>query len=148
MNETRQSWDRHYLDLARLIASRSRDRSTKVGAVIVDAKHSIVATGYNGFPRGIDDDRAERHERPAKYLWTCHAEENAIVSAARLGHATDGCAIYVTHAPCARCARSIIQAGIVQVVCPAGTVLATMREDVETGIRMLDEAGVTFKDLL
>ena len=63
------TWDRYFLEMATLIASRSKDRSTKVGAVIVDGVRNIRACGYNGFPRGVDDDVEARHARPTKYLW-------------------------------------------------------------------------------
>jgi dCMP deaminase len=76
-----------------------------------------VAHGWNGFPRGVDDDVDERHERPAKYLWTEHAERNAIYNAAAIGAATAGCTMYLPWYPCTGCARAIIQSGISEVVC-------------------------------
>lgn len=138
----RPTWDQFFLQLAALTATRSKDRSTQVGAVIVDNASNVVSMGYNGFPRGIDDDVESRHERPAKYLWTCHAEENAILSAARRGAAVAGCMIYVTHHPCSRCARGIVQAGITRVVVPVGTMIPTMLEDIVTGLEILTEGGV------
>jgi len=84
---TRPTWNRYFLDLAALAATRSKDHSTKVGAVIVDTMRNVIATGYNGFPAGINDDLEERHQRPMKYFYTVHAEENAILSAARRGAA-------------------------------------------------------------
>jgi dCMP deaminase len=138
----RPDWDQYFLSMAPLAATRSKDRSTRVGAVIVDVNHSVIATGYNGFARGIDDNIDSRHERPAKYLWTAHAEENAILSAARLGHATEGAFLYCTHAPCSRCARGIIQAGVTRVYYPISTVIATMTDDINLGLDMLDEAHV------
>jgi len=138
----RPSWDRYFLDLATLASTRSKDRSTKVGAVIVDPKRNVVSTGYNGFPAGIDDDVEARHERPAKYLYTCHAEENAILSAARRGVAVEGCTIYATHQPCSRCARGIVQVGIVRVVVPVDGCIPTMVEDLKVGGEIMGEAGV------
>lgn len=110
------SWDARWVSLAQLIASWSKDRSRRAGAVIVDERNVVVALGWNGFPRGIDEDVDARQERPAKYLWTEHAERNAIYNAAANGHHTRGCRMYINWFPCADCARAIIQAGIVEVV--------------------------------
>jgi len=71
-------WDARFMNLARHISEWSKDRSTKVGVVIVGPENEVRALGYNGFPRGIDDDAPDRHERPEKYLWVEHAERNAI----------------------------------------------------------------------
>ena len=57
---------------------RSKDRSTKVGAVAIDDNYCLKGSGYNGFPRGTNDDLDSRHERPLKYRWTVHAEMNVI----------------------------------------------------------------------
>lgn len=109
-------WHKRFMDLAEQIAEWSKDRSTKVGAIIIDDKRTILATGYNGFPRGIDDDIEERHERPAKYQWTEHAERNAIYSAARNGISLEGSTIYVPWMPCSDCMRGIVQSGIKTVI--------------------------------
>jgi dCMP deaminase len=111
------SWDSRWMDMARLVASWSKDRSRKCGAVIVDSRNVLVSLGWNGFPRGVDDTVDARHERPAKYHWTEHAERNAIYNAAANGHPTKGCTIYLPWYPCADCARAIIQSGIVCAVC-------------------------------
>lgn len=87
------------------------------GAVIVDDRNVLVSIGWNGFPRGIDDDIDTRHERPAKYKWTEHAERNAIFNAAANGHPIRGCTMYLPWYPCADCARAIIQSGITTIVC-------------------------------
>ncbi|MBF0247810.1 MAG: CMP deaminase [Alphaproteobacteria bacterium] len=109
-------WDARFLRLAREIASWSKDRSTKVGAVIVAEDKTPSSYGYNGFPRDIDDDVLERHERPNKYDWTEHAERNAIYNATRTGQTLLKNTIYVTHVPCPDCARAILQVGIKRVV--------------------------------
>ena len=112
-------WNERFLQVADHIASWSKDRSTQVGAVIVGPDKEIVSTGYNGFPRGADDEVESRHERPAKYQYTEHAERNAIYNAARLGVSTKGCTIYLRWYPCVDCARAIIQSGIATIVCGA-----------------------------
>lgn len=102
--------------MATEIGSWSKDRAHQVGSVIVGSANQILSTGYNGFPRGVDDEVDERHERPAKYDWTEHAERNAINNAARFGVRIDGSDIYTSLFPCIACARSIIQVGIETVV--------------------------------
>ena len=81
----KNSWDDFFFDMCQVVSAKSKDPSTKVGAVIVNSGNSIISTGFNGFPIGIDDHVESRYERPEKYLWTCHAEENAIAFAARNG---------------------------------------------------------------
>lgn len=110
------NWDNYFKDLVAVIASKSKDRSTKVGCVIVGPDNEIRATGFNGFPRNINDDEEDRHQRPEKYFWTEHAERNAIFAAARVGTPTAGCRLYLTWFPCMDCARAIIQAGIVEII--------------------------------
>lgn len=109
-------WDDHFMKLALVVAEQSKDRSRKVGCVIVGPRREIRATGYNGFPRGVNDNVEERHKRPAKYLWTEHAERNAIYNAASSGQSTLGCIIYLPWYPCMDCARAIVQCGIFEVV--------------------------------
>ncbi|WP_300778894.1 dCMP deaminase family protein [Enhydrobacter sp.] len=111
-----ERWDRRFLELASLIGGWSKDRSAGTGCVIVGSDRLLRSSGYNGFVRGIDDNIAERHERPAKYSWTEHAERNAIYNAARLGISLEGCTAYVNWFPCIDCARALVQAGIVRLV--------------------------------
>ena len=111
------SWDLRWMSVASLVATWSKDRSRKCGAVIVDSRNVLVSLGWNGFPRGVADNPDYRHERPEKYLWTEHAERNAIYNAAANGHPTRGCTMHLPWFPCADCARAIIQAGITSVVC-------------------------------
>lgn len=137
-------WDRYFIDMAKHVSTLSRDPNSKVGAVIVGPDREVRSTGYNDFPRGIQDDVIERRERPEKYIWTEHAERNAIYNAARHGASLKGCTLYMTGWPltCADCARGVIQAGIVEVVVEAESFL---NRDVEKHINaelMLFEAGV------
>jgi dCMP deaminase len=139
----RRSWDEHFMDMAILVAQRSKDPSTKVGCVVVSEDKIVVATGYNGLPRGVQD-RSERMERPAKYLWTSHAEENAVAQSARVGVKLKGGTAFVTHHPCSRCARSLIQAGITEVVVGRGKT-SMPDEEFEVARIMFKEAGVTVR---
>lgn len=115
---TRQipEWDEHFLEIAKVCAKRSKDKHTQVGAVIVGVDKEIVSTGYNSFPRKINDNVPERQERPEKYFWFEHAERNAIYNSARHGVSLKGCTLYVPALPCTDCARGIVQVGIVKVV--------------------------------
>lgn len=91
------------------IAGWSKDPSTKVGAVIVDAKNRVVSMGYNGFPRGVGDGFMRLNDRAIKHKFTCHAEQNALDQAP--GN-VEGCTMYVPLYPCVSCAKSIVQRGI------------------------------------
>lgn len=136
--------DDYYMSIARVVAEKSKDRSTKVGAVIVGPDKEIRSTGRNGFPRGINDDINERHERPAKYFWSEHAERNSILQAAMVGTPLKGCKIYVTAWPCADCSRAIIQAGICEVIAPKPDeeFYERWKESMDAGLAMFREAGV------
>lgn len=109
-----------FIGIVRSIAALSKDRSTKVGAVAVGPAGEIRAMGYNGMPRGCDDDKEARHMRPEKYFWFEHAERNLIYNAARVGTPLEGCILVVSPLfPCMDCARAIIQAGFTAVIMDA-----------------------------
>lgn len=144
---SRESWDRYYISMAELVATRSKDRSTKVGAVIVGPDNEQRSTGYNGFPRGVCDDVEHRHERPAKYAYTEHAERNALFNALRSHTAVAGCTLYLNYIPwpCHDCARAIIQSGIKRVVGPSKEFPGKgeqWEESMRISREMLREAGV------
>jgi dCMP deaminase len=137
------NWHKRFMDLAIHIASWSKDRSTKVGCVIVGPDNEIRATGYNGFPRGLNDDVDERHARPAKYRWTEHSERNAIYNAARIGVPLGGCRMYLPWFPCMDCARALVQSGIVQLIAMKPDLThETWGEEHQQAIQLLFEAGV------
>lgn len=112
------SWDDYFMALAFLSAQRSKDPYKQVGAVIVSNTNIILSIGYNGFPRGIPDEKLPWGKSgdllDTKYPYVCHAEANAILNAN-----TDkmtGQRIYVTMFPCNECAKLVIQAGLVEVI--------------------------------
>ena len=141
-------WDLRFLELAQHIAGWSKDPSTKVGCVVVGEDREIRSTGFNGFPRGITDDDERLTDRNKKYPLICHAEENAIMHAARIGVSLKGCKAYVTWPPCTRCARSLIQAGVTEVIYPHGCeVPERWAEDFDMSIGMMNEAGVNVRSL-
>lgn len=107
--------DKKYLDLAREAASDSPDTSRKIGCVLVLGE-LLYVSACNRFPNGVAV-KAERLERPAKYVFTEHAERNALYYCARYGISSNGLTMYLTWFPCADCARAIVQAGIRALVC-------------------------------
>ena len=99
-----------------LVAMKSKDKNTHIGAVIIGPDNELRSTGYNGFVRGLNDDVEERQESPEKYYWMEHAEKNAIFNAARVGIPLKGCRMYTNGVPCMECARGIVQSGIEEVI--------------------------------
>jgi dCMP deaminase len=112
----RYTWDEYFMTMAYLVSMKSKDPSTRVGAVIVNVDNQIMSTGYNGFPRGIEDLEERYTNKEYKYLAINHAEENAILQCARNGISSLDCRLYVPWIPCSRCAKSIIQSGINEVI--------------------------------
>ncbi|MCG8557996.1 MAG: dCMP deaminase family protein [Proteobacteria bacterium] len=140
---TGPKWDRRFVELAAHISGWSKDPSTKVGCVVVGPDREIRSTGFNGFPRGVEDTLTRLENRDLKYPLICHAEENAIMHAARIGVSLKGCVAYVTWPPCTRCARSLVQAGLREVVHPAGVhVPERWQADFALSMALLHEAGV------
>jgi dCMP deaminase len=141
-------WDRRFMLLAHQIAGWSKEKGRLVGAVIVGPDREIRSTGFNGFPRGVHDDVEARHSREtgAKYIWSSHAERNAIYNAARIGVSVKGCVLYVPWFPCAECAKAIIQSGISEVVAYAPD-FAEPRWGAEYEVAqvMFGEAGVAVR---
>ena len=142
-------WDRRFMELADFIAQWSKDPSTKVGAVIVEPRNKrVVATGFNGFPFGVEDTADRLEDRSIKYEMIVHAETNALMFA---GSEAAGCALYVTPLPpCARCAVLIIQSGISRVVSPTpDTSKEPWKTQFAISSKMFTEAGITvdFVDL-
>lgn len=147
-------WDARFMDMAKLVSGWSScyKPNRQVGAVIVRDKR-ILTTGYNGAPQGIPSCK-ERCECMREKLgiasgtrqemcYAVHAEQNAIVQAAKLGLSLEGATIYCTHQPCSICTRLIINSGIKRVVYDQGY-------PDEFSLQLLNSAGVEivkFKDL-
>jgi len=125
---TRPGWDEYFMEITRLVARRSSCLRRQVGAVLVKDRN-ILATGYNGVPTGITHcaetgclraklnvPSGERHE----LCRGLHAEQNAIIQAAKHGTNIDGATLYSTTMPCIICAKMIINAGIQRVVYEEG----------------------------
>jgi len=140
------NWDEYFRNIAHTVKLKSKDKFTQIGAVIVGSDKEITSTGYNSFPRGINDNLDERQERPEKYYWMAHAEINAIVNSARIGVSTKGSTLYLTCGlPCCGCSRAIINAGIKRVVCDGKGDSAKGKQYIDEYKRseiMLKEAGI------
>ena len=138
-------WVQYFRELTHTVKKKSKDANTQIGAVIVGVDKEIVSTGYNSFPRGINDERIERQERPEKYYWFEHAERNAIYNAARIGVSTKGTTMYLScGVPCSDCARGIINSGITRIFCERGGGAKGVKwaESAERSWDMFEEAGV------
>ena len=138
-------WDIRFLELAKGIAGWSKDPSRKIGAIAVDNR-SVIAQGYNGFPRGIED-YAERYEdRELKYKLVVHAEMNVIYNATYNGVSLDGATLYVWGLPvCSDCAKGIIQTGIRRVVIPEQDIPEHWVESWNLTKTMFEEANVKWE---
>jgi len=138
-------WIEYFVRIVNVVKLKSKDTSTKCGALIVGEDNELVSTGYNSLPRGVDDSKLERYDRPVKYYWFEHAERNAIYNAARVGVQTKGCSLYLSaDGPCVDCARAIINAGIKTIYCNSKQILDPEKwaEQLRISKEMLDEAGV------
>lgn len=133
------------MKIAAIIAQRSKDPSTQAGAVICDANHVVLGLGYNGWPRGIDQDQfswaREGEYLETKYPYVCHAELNAVLNSnADLRGAT----LYATLFPCNECAKVIIQKGIAEVVYDSDKHSAVPA--FQAGRRLLEAAKVKLRE--
>ena len=139
-------WDKRFMEMAHVIAGWAScyQENRKIGAVIVKNKR-IMTTGYNGAPAGVKTcvERGECLRRKMnipsgqrqELCYAIHAEQNAIIQAAKLGVSIDGATLYCTHQPCAVCAKMIVNAGIVRVVYQEGY-------PDEFAVEILKEGGV------
>lgn len=114
-------WDRFFIAMAELVSTKSKDPSTKVGAVVVGPGNEIITTGFNGFPRGVNEvDHPDRWKRPIKYDYVVHAEANCVANAARIGVSLLNATLYMNFepSPCTHCTGMVTQAGISRIVGP------------------------------
>ena len=102
-------WNKRYLALAEQISTWSKDPSRQIGCVAVGDKGQVLAQGYNGFPRGIEDSPEIYNNRELKYKYIVHAEMNTIFNASYNGVSLDGATLYVHGLPCCSdCAKGIV----------------------------------------
>jgi len=140
-------WDQFFINMCVAFASKSKDPSTKVGAVIIDQDNIFRSGSWNGFPRGVNDYTHRYYDKEVKYSMVVHAEANSICNAARVGIPLDGCSMYVYPLlPCNECTKLIIQVGIKEVIAiNFDKSLEIWKEKFKTSKTMLDEAGVLFR---
>jgi dCMP deaminase len=140
------NWTEYFLGIAEQIKLKSKDESTQIGAVVVGEGKNILSTGYNSFPRGLDDSLKERQERPEKYFWIEHAERNAIYNAALEGVSLKNSTIYLTSGlPCMDCARGIVNSGIKVVWCKKVCTTKNKEkweESQRKSLQLLNECGI------
>ena len=143
MADTRPSWDEYFMDITKRVATRSTCLRRAVGAILVHDKR-IIASGYNGGPTGLAHcldigclrerlgiPSGQQHE----LCRGIHAEQNAIIQAARYGVSIEGAALYCTTQPCTQCTKMLINAGVTEIVYAEGYPDDLARE-------LLDESGI------
>ncbi len=146
MADTRPSWDEYFMDITKRVATRSTCLRRAVGAILVHDKR-IIASGYNGGPTGLAHcldigclreklgiPSGQQHE----LCRGIHAEQNAIIQAARYGVSIEGATLYCTTQPCTQCTKMLINAGITEIVYAEGYPDALARE-------LLDESGIVVR---
>ena len=138
------TWDTTFMDIAKIMAARSKDPSTKCGAVIIGPHKEIRSTGYNGFCRGINEcDFSMWNDREIKYDYVEHAERNAIYNATLCGVSVEDCTMYIHGMwPCPDCVRAIIQSGIKHIYIDNDDIPERWRVRMERSRNMLAEAGI------
>lgn len=146
MTDTRPSWDEYFMDITKRVATRSTCLRRAVGAILVHDKR-IIASGYNGGPTGLAHcldigclreklgiPSGQQHE----LCRGIHAEQNAIIQAARYGVSIEGATLYCTTQPCTQCTKMLINAGITEIVYAEGYPDDLARE-------LLDESGIVVR---
>src|SRR3989344_3179199 len=142
------SWDDYFMSMVYLAASKSKDERTHIGAVVVGTNKEVVSLGYNGFPRGVNDNVSKRQKKPEKDFWFEHGERNAIYNATLIGASLKNCKMYTNGIPCADCARGIIQSGILEVIVDKEWNKTNSEEDKinsSISLQMFSEASVEIR---
>lgn len=151
IDENQLKWDKRFMELAKNVSSWSScvRAGRQVGSVIVKDKR-ILTTGYNGAPSGVKTCKErgfclrDKLNIPsgtrAEMCYAIHAEQNAVIQAAKMGISVEGATIYVTHQPCSVCTRILINAGIKRIV------YGESYPD-EFSLELLKEAGIELCNL-
>lgn len=140
------SWENYFMGVASLSALRSKDPNTQVGACIVNDSKRIISIGYNGLPKGLDDDTFnwsnEGEFLNTKYPFVVHAEANAILNATT---SVNNATVYVTLFPCHECTKLIVQSGIKEIIYADNKYKDT--ESHQASLKMLDAAGIKHRHM-
>jgi dCMP deaminase len=136
------TWDEYFIRMTDVVASKSKDPTTQVGCLLVDADHNIISTGYNGMPRGIRDTQ-ERWYTDEKYKLVMHAEGNALSRYIQRASGSEAVSLYVSCFPCLACAKQIVASGIKRVVISCWERYTEEVEGLflEAGIQLVQELG-------
>lgn len=144
-----ERWIKYFFNIAKVVASQSKDPSKKVGAVLVDEDKQIISCGFNGFPSGYPEPDERYLNKSFKLSRVCHAEMNAVMSAVKRGVSTNNSSIFVTPLfTCSNCAKHLIQAGVKNVYCyiPADIEISDKWwEDFAVSKELYDCCGVNYK---
>ncbi|NLY20495.1 MAG: CMP deaminase [Tissierellia bacterium] len=138
----RVSWNEYFMDITKMVATRSTCDRALVGCVLVNEDNRIVSTGYNGSVAGnAHCDDVGHTMRDGHCIATIHAEMNALLYCAKEGISVKGCKAYVTHFPCLNCTKALIQAGISEIY-----YMNSYRVD-EYALELFDKNGIIYKKL-
>ena len=140
-------WDNRYLNLAREVSTWSKDPSTQVGAVAIGEMGQVLAQGYNGFPRGVNDSLERYNDKEVKYRYVVHAEMNCIYNATFTGASLNNATMYVWGLPvCNECAKGLAQVGVKRVVSPKtiADVPDKWKISAINTVDLLKEVGITY----
>ena len=143
------SWDEYFIGIAKLSSMRSKDPNTQVGCCIVSHDNRILSVGYNGAPRGFNDDKFPwgriGDRLNTKYMYVCHGELNAILNYRGNNKDFEGAKMYVHYFPCNECAKAIVQCGIKEVIYSHNYDHDDHGDEMKASIRMFDECGVKYR---
>jgi dCMP deaminase len=140
------NWNNKYMDLAKTVSKWSKDPSAKIGSVAISSSGQVLAQGYNGFPRGINDSETRYNDREVKYSYVVHAEMNTIYNACMNGVSLSDSTFYVHGLPvCNECAKGIIQVGTKKVVMSGDMDNPRWVESCKKACDLFDEAGVKWE---
>ena len=142
------NWDTRYLALAWHFGTWSKDPSRQIGAVAIGPKGEIIAQGYNGFPRGIEDTDERYEVREEKYKYVVHAEMNCIYNAASNGVSLKDSTVYVHGLPaCSECAKGLIQVGVKRVMAFSKDTPERWIESNKLTEELFEEAGIEYETI-
>jgi len=142
------SFDDRIMSMGYIMAEGSKDKKTHIFAIVIGPDNEIRTTGYNSFPRKLNDNLPERQEKPEKKYWFEHGERNSMDNALRFGAVLKGCKMYTNGIPCTDCARGIVQSGILEVIVDEEWNKTNTGDDLEESkrtIQMFRETGVKIR---
>lgn len=140
-------WHERFLDLADVVATWSKDPSTKCGAVLVRPDKTVASLGFNGFPKTMDDDDKLYEIREIKYDRVIHAEMNAILFC-RDSFPLHGYTLYTSGPCCSRCIVHMLQVGIRKFVWPKATPEQQIRWNVNKTYEYLREVDASLIEVI